>query len=251
MPLTPTILTDVRLFTGGCDLTSANNKLEFAAEVEEKDVTVFRSTGTGRVWNSVIGGLAKGGVEAEGFWSAGSEDQVDDNLWPGLGGRGAWSWCPDTANVNAIGWLTYGLQADYRTFDKVGEVAPWRAKMTSAWPVVRGKVAHPPGTARTATGNGTAVEHVAVPAGSFVYANLHVLSIAGTSTPTLTVKLQSDDGSGFASPTDRITFDAATALGGQSKRAAGAITDTWWRATWTISGTNPSFLFLVTFGVSV
>lgn len=251
MPNTAQILTDVRLFTGAADLTSANNKIEFSAEAEEKDTTVFRSSGTGQVFATCIAGLAKGSVSAEGFWSAGGTDQVDDNLWPGMGGLGAWSWCPDTANVDEIAWLTYGLQGNYSILGSVGDVAPWKAAMRSSWPIVRGKVAHPPGTARTATGNGTAVEHVAVTATQQLYANLHVLSISGTDTPTLTVKVQSDDGSGFASATDRITFDAATAVGGQSKRVAGAITDTFFRASWTISGTNPSFLFLVTFGVSV
>jgi hypothetical protein len=251
MPNTAKVLTDVRLFTGGADLTSANNKVELAAEVEEKDATVFRSSGTGQMFTSVIGGLAQASIDAEGLWSAGADDTVDPNLWAGLGGVGAWTVYPDTADVDDVAYLTSALQADYQLLGKVGDVAPWKATARSSWPLARGKGAHPPGTARTATGDGTPVEHVAVPAGSYLYANLHVLSIAGTSTPTLTVKVQSDDGVGFASPTDRITFDAATAVGGQSKRVAGAITDTWYRATWTISGTNPSFLFAVAFGVAV
>lgn len=251
MPNTPTILTDVRLFTGGCDLTSANNKVEFQAEVDEKDVTVFRSSGTGQMWGSVIGGIAKGSVDAEGFWSAGSSDQVDDNLWPGLGGNGAWSWCPATANVGEVAWVTSALQSSYQILGAVGDVAPWKAKASTSGAIGRGKVAHPPGTARTATGTGTSVQHVAVPAGQYLYANLHVLSVAGTGTPTLTVKIQSDNATGFPSATDQITFTAATAVGGESKRIAGPITDDWFRAAWTVSGTNPSFLFLVTFAVAV
>jgi hypothetical protein len=243
---TPKVLTDVRLFTGGCDLTTANNQIEFTAEVDEKEVTTFGSGG----WAAVIGGIKKGQISASGFWSAGGTDQVDDNLWPGMGGRGAWSWCPDTADVADIAYLTYGLQANYKILDGIGEVAPWSADMSSAWPIGRGVVLHPPGTARTATGNGTAVEHVAVTSSQYVYANLHVLSIAGTSTPTITVAIQSDDNSGFSSATTRATFAAATTVSGESIRAAGPITDTWWRATWTISGTDPSFLFFVTLGVA-
>lgn len=246
MANTPKVLTDVRLFTGGCDLTTANNKIEFTPEVDERDVTTFGSAG----WTQVIGGIKKGKISASGFWSAGSSDQVDDNLWPGMGGRGAWSWCPDTADVADIAYLTYGLQSDYKILGGVGDVAPWSANMASAWPISRGVVLHPPGTARITTGSGTAVEHVAVTSSQYVYANLHVLSIAGTSTPTITVAIQSDDNSGFSSATTRATFTAATAVGGESIRAAGAITDTWWRATWTISGSSPSFLFFVTLGVA-
>lgn len=245
MANTPKVLTDVRLFTGGCDLTAVNNQIEFTAETEEKDVTNFGSGG----WAEVIGGIKKGKISASGHWVAGGTDKVDDNLWPGMGGRGAWSWCPDTADVADIAYLTYGLQANYKILDAIGEVAPWSADMSSAWPISRGVVLHPPGTARTATGSGTAVEHVAVTAGQYVYANLHVLSIAGTSTPTITVAIQSDDNSGFSSATTRATFTAATAVGGESIRAAGAITDTWWRASWTISGSSPSFLFSVALGV--
>jgi hypothetical protein len=115
---------------------------------------------------------------------------------------------------------------------------------------VRGVCAHPPGTARTATGNGTGVQIVGgVPAGQYLYAAIHVLSVSGTSTPTLTVKIQSDNGSGFPSATDIATFTAATARTGEVVRAAGAITDDWFRVSYTISGTTPSFLFLVTLGV--
>ena len=121
---------------------------------------------------------------------------------------------------------------------------------TSAWPVVRGTSLHPPGTARTATGNGTAVQVGAVASGRQMYAALHVLSVSGTATPTLTVKVQSDT-VGFGSATDQITFTAATAVGGQISRVAGPITDDYWRASWTISGTNPSFLFVVVVGTAV
>lgn len=75
--------------------------------------------------------------------------------------------------------------------------------------------------------------------------------MAGTGTPTLTVAIESDDASGFASATTRLTFDAATAAGGQILRTDGtAITDTWYRANWTISGTSPSFLFALALGVA-
>lgn len=250
MALTPTVLTDVRLFTGGCDLTSANNKLEFSAEVDEKDVTVFRSSGTGQHWTSVLGGIAKGSVSASGFWSAGTSDQVDDNLWPGMGGVGAWSWCPSTADLGAVGWLTQALQADYKILGAPGDVAPWEANASTTGAIARGVVLHPPGTARTTTGNGTGVQHVAVSASQYLYANLHVLSVSGTSTPTLTVTVQSDSDNTFASPTTQISFTAATAVGGQALRTAGPITDTWYRVAFTISGVDPSFLFLVTLGVS-
>lgn len=236
---------NVRLFTGGADLTGVSNKLEIAPEVEEKDTTNFGSGG----WSEMIGGLASSKISGEGQWEAADTSKVDNTQWAGLGGVGAWTACPDNANVNDVAWLTSALTANYQLGGSVGDVAPWKAEASSSWPVVRGRVGHPPGTARTATGNGTAVQLPAVAAGQYLYASAHVLSVSGTSTPTLTLTVESDDGSGFASPVTRISFAAATARGGQIMRAVGPITDTWYRASWTISGTTPSFLFLVAFGV--
>jgi hypothetical protein len=83
-----------------------------------------------------------------------------------------------------------------------------------------------------------------------MYAALHVLSVAGTATPTITARVESSVDNTFASPTTRLTFAAATAVSGQTLRTAGtAITDTWWRVAWTISGTTPSFLFAAALGI--
>jgi hypothetical protein len=131
----------------------------------------------------------------------------------------------------------------------VGEPAGFQMQIAGDTNQISGVIAHPVGTARTATGNGTATQVTGPTASQRVYAALHVLSVAGTATPTITVKLQSDSASNFPSPADQITFTAATATGSQFASTAGAITDSWWRAQWTISGTNPSFTFVVAFGV--
>jgi hypothetical protein len=82
-----------------------------------------------------------------------------------------------------------------------------------------------------------------------MYAALHVLSVAGT-TPSITARVESSVDNTFSAPTTRLTFTAANAVGGQILRTAGtAITDTWWRVAWTISGTSPSFLFSSALGI--
>jgi hypothetical protein len=155
----------------------------------------------------------------------------------------------DTAAGN-LGYLTKALRTSITLLGAVGDVAPWEANAAGTWPLVRGQFAHPSGVARSTTGSGTAINLGAVAAGERLYASLHVLSVSGTSTPTLTVTVQSDDAEGFADPTTQLTFDAATAVGGQILRTDGtAITDTWWRVGWTITGTDPSFLFAAAFGI--
>lgn len=246
------ILGNVRTFSGGADLTSQSNKVELSLEFDDKDVTTFADVDAGGdVWKAVLGGVGSAKVAAAGFWSAGDPSQVDDDAWAALGGVGALTIYPYDGGAAAgnVAWIVNALRAQYQLLGSVGDAAPWALAASSTWPGVRGIGLHPPGTARAASGVGPAQLHVAAAAGQMVYASLHVLSITGTAAPTLTVKVQSDDAVGFATPTDRIVFAPATARGGQVARLAGPITDTYWRVSWDITGTTPSCLFVAAVGV--
>ncbi|MDT0306870.1 hypothetical protein RM780_07820 [Streptomyces sp. DSM 44917] len=242
------VLLNARLFTGGADLSGRSNKIELSAEVEDKEVTNYRSPDG---WKEVLGGLASAEITGEGQWEAGDPGMVDDVSWAELGGVGAWTVCPRDSAVGDLAYFTRAMRGSYTLGEAVGEVAPWQGGAKSAWPLVRGVIEHPPGTARTADGASTGVELGAVAAGRRLYASLHVLSVAGTSSPSITVSVESDDSNTFASATTRLTLDAATAPGGQTARTDGtAITDTWWRLAWTITGTSPSFLFAAALGIA-
>lgn len=241
-----TILTNVRTFAVGVDLTSNSNKIELSAEVEDKDATNYGSQG----WKEVMGGLGSAEISGEGQWEAFDPTKVDDAAWTTLGGVGPWSISANNgAAVGDLAYFTNAMHSSYKLGDAVGEIAPWASTAKSSWALVRGQFAHPPGTARTTTGTGTGLNLGAVAANKRMYAALHVLSAAGT-TPSLTARVESSVDNTFAAPTTRLTFSAATAVGGQILRTAGtAITDPWWRVAWTISGTTPSFLFVSTLGI--
>lgn len=240
------VLLDCRLFGPGADLSGASNKIELSAEIEDKDATNYRSAG----WKEVLGGLGSAEIAAEGQWEAGDPSMVDDASWADLGGVGPYTVCPTDSVVGALAYLVQGMRADYKVGDAVGEIAPWTGNVKSSWPLVRGQIAHPPGTARTATGTGTVLNLGAIPAGKRLYAALHVLSVAGTAAPAITVTVESDDAAGFASPVTRGSFAAAGAPGGQALRTDGlAITDTHYRIAWTVTGTAPSFMFAVSLGI--
>jgi hypothetical protein len=241
------VLFDVRLFAGGADLSGNSNKAEITAEYEDKDATNYRSAG----WKEVLAGLASSAVTAEGQWEAGDPGKVDDNAWATLGGLGPWTISPTDATVGTLAYFTNALRSSYKLGGQVGEIAPWAGKASGSWPMVRGQIAHPPGTARTATGTGTSIQLGAIPAGKRLYAALHVLSVAGTATPTITARVESDNATGFPSPVTQLTFAGATAQGGQILRTDGtAITDDWFRIAWTISGTTPSFLLAAAIGIA-
>ena len=239
------ILLDCRLFAVGADLSGNSNKIEISAEHEEKDSTHYRSNG----WKEVLGGLGSAEISGAGQWEAGDPSRVDDASWAALGGIGPYTVCPTDSTVGALAYFTQGLRQNLKFGDQVGEVAPWEGTIKSSWPLVRGQIAHPPGTARTATGTGTVLNLGAIPAGKRLYAALHVLSLAGT-TPSITATVESDDAAGMASPTTRLSFAAATAAGGQTLRTDGsAITDTHYRLSWTITGTTPSIMFAASLGI--
>lgn len=240
------VLLNCKLYLGGFDLSGDLNALGLSWEAETVDDSTFGS-GTTRAF---LGGLKRILAQHAGHNQYGT-NLVDEVLFNRIGvvnqpmtiapltgaeGEPAYAFQSSLSRYSPIGGAV-GTAAD---FDVTGEA--------SGTPLIRGTIAH--NATRTATGNGTAFNLGAVGAAQKLYAALHVLAVGGTATPTLTVKVQSDDASGFASPTDRITFTAATAIGAQwATPVPGSITDAWWRATWTISGTTPSFLFVVLAGI--
>jgi len=242
------VLLDSRVFVGGADLSGMGNKIELSEEWEAKATTNWRSGGA----ETVIAGVGKVMASAEGQWEAGDPSMIDDEMWANRRVLEPWSVAPEGDSDLAAGnlmYLTKMLRTKSSIWGQVGEVAGWTADAKGSWPLARGMSAHPSGVPRTANGSGTALQLGAVASDEYMYANLHVLSVSGTAVPTITVTVQSDNGSGFASPTTQGTFAAKTAVGGEPLRIAGPITDDWWRVGWTISGTNPSFLFLVSLGI--
>lgn len=121
-----------------------------------------------------------------------------------------------------------------------------------ARPEIGGTVLHQSvGTAGvTATSNGTGVELEALGAAEEMLVHFHILDppgVTGTS-PTLDVVIESDVDDTWASPVTRVTFAQATEPGWQIARIDGdtdPVTDTWWRAKFTVGGVTPVFYPLV------
>lgn len=244
------ILKNVRIFMGGCDLTGQSNKIELGGEWEEKDSTCWPvADSQTRIAKEILFGLFSAKIAAAGLWDAGDPSLVDDAMWAGRGGFTGWTVCPDASTDGSLAYLMTAGETSYQLLGAPGDVAPWQASMTGTGYLARGQVANAPGTARTATGTGTILNLGAgVPAGKRLHAALHVLSISGSGTPTFTAKIQSAATVGFAGPTDRISFAAATAVGGQYLMLDGPVTDQYYRLSWTISGITPSFLVAASVG---
>ena len=182
----------------------------------------------------------------DGFYEAGT-DKPDGLLGVNVGNELLVTTVPD-AGVGNTAYFMKSRLFEYNIFGAVGEIAPFSiSKSQSSDVVVQGKVQIDGDL--TASGNSPGVQLGAVSATEKCYVGIHCYGVSGTSTPTVTFKLQSDDNSSFTSPTDRITFTSITAVGSDFQSVAGAITDQYWRLNYTISGTNPSFSIHATIGI--
>jgi hypothetical protein len=237
---------DLSILEGGIELRASAKSATLKTDVAPLPTTNFASGG----WTEYIGGARSGTVDMTLMqnMAAGSVDSV---LWSQIGTADvARSFVSNSAD-GSVAYLMRGIPLSYTPIDgEANGLAMASLKgMSSTGPVIRGRLLHPGGTARTSSSTGTGRQLGAVTAGKSLYAALHVLSVSGTSTPTITVKVQSDDNGSFTTPTDRITFTGATAAGYQWGSVAGAITDDYWRISYTITGSGPSFLFAVTAGI--
>lgn len=240
--------TDIVLCDGPMNIAGYAKSARFETDCAELDTTSIGST-DGYV--TLIAGLKSGMVDVS-LMAEHTNGGLDDVQWAQFGAAGI----PKSITIGSAdgspAYLMNGIALSYQPFGgEAGQLSMASVKGRSASsPVIRGKALHPYATARSSSSTGTGRQLGTVGASQKLYAALHVLSSTGT-TPSLTVKVQSDDNAGFTSATDRITFTAETDATAhyQWDSVAGAITDDYWRVSYTITGTGPSFTFLVAAGI--
>jgi hypothetical protein len=230
------------ILIGGYDFSGRLNACALDYGAELRDNTAF-----GDVARSRIAGLKNAAIAVEGY--------ADETVYnpAAFAMIGASMFPVSVLNGPAIGDQAYGFEAVAGSFPLleggIGDMARFalQAEGGDGSPgIFSGKVLN--NQNRTGSGNGTEVQLGAVAAGQRLYACLHVLSVGG-STPTLDLKIQSD-ATGFASPTDRITFGQKNAIGYDFQSVAGPVTDDFWRVSWVIGGTgSPNFTFAVAAGI--
>ena len=236
------VFNDGKVFSGGYDLSDHVTSVNLEIMAEELDATTINSGG----FREVLGGLRDSSLTMDGFYEAGA-NKPDALLGASVGNELIVTTVPD-AGVGNTAYFMKSRLFSYQMFGAVGEIAPFSiSKSQSDDKVVQGKIEID--GALTATGNSTGVQLGAVGSTEKIYVAIHCTAVSGTSTPTVTFKLQSDDNASFTSPTDVITFSDITAIGDDYQSAAGAITDDYFRLNYTISGTSPSFSIHATIGI--
>jgi hypothetical protein len=229
---TATVLTDARVFVGGYDLSGQANQVASGAAVTMADVTSFGSAG----WAEARPGIISSRLDVTTYQD---DATVGTGLAAGTTGLVV-SVCDDDAEF-ATGWgfsaVTLG---DVREM-QVGEVYKSQLSLAGTGSMFQGELLLPR-TVDTNGGTGSIRQLGAVAADERVYANLHVFAVSGGG---VTVTVQSAALVGFGSPTSRISFSAASAVGSQTSSTAGAITDQFWRVSWTQTATSATFAVLV------
>ena len=236
------ILTSVGVFLDGYDVSGDHNAVALQAQADAVETTTFASGGA----RTRLPGLKTFDANLQGLWEGGT-GKINETHFNRVGASPILTLSPK--NLGAEGELAmFGqlVHASYAPGAQVGDALKFAVAMQGTGDLALGTILH--NATRSATGTGTIMNLGAVLSTQRIMASLHLLSITGGG--SLTAKVQSAAAVGFASPTDRITFGALSAIGAQlATPVAGPITDAFWRASWTLTGSSPTALFVLAFAI--
>jgi len=221
------------------DYTGITNAVTLTVDISNAEVTAFEDV-------AVVYVEGKAGVAAtiNGFYSL-SNPNYDGQSFTDLVTAQQVGIYPGGAADGSHGYEFEGYVDGQPRSSASGNAVALNANFKGDDPLTR-LVTLRRGTAISASENGTAYQHGAIGATSEAYGVLRAFSVSG-GPGTLDVKVQSDDGAGFGSPTDVLTFTQATGATVETKTAAGPILDDWWRAVITIAG-GGTWNLLIAFG---
>lgn len=235
--MAPIALVNAGIYIGGHDFTAEQNQLMLSGEMEALDKTTFGSNG----WRERQGGMRDVKASGAGLWQSALSDAVDPEAFLNLGVADRVFTVTATRVETDPCYLSQFLQSAYSIDGELGQLLPWTLGLSGSnkQGLVRGKLAKTKGTVSATGALGSPVQLGAVGATQFVYATLHVLPPVGT---TISVKIESDNASNFASPANvgsAPNFGPITTSGGTwAVRVPGPITDDWFRLNVTaITGT--------------
>ena len=232
------VQTNLGLFWGGYSLASSFNAVGLTASSSMQDDTVYGDT-----FACSAAGVSSVALEGEGFW----QSATDSALCSSLGTSDTVvTVLPQEQSIGSAALFTKLTTSEYNPIagGTVGEMLSFRLSGESTNEKLHtGEVLVAPATyASSSTSTPNALG--AASSTQTIYSALHVYEV--NSAGTLDCVIQSDDASGFSSPTTRITHTQFSAIGSEIKSLAGAVTDTYWRCSFTISG---SFDFTISLAI--
>lgn len=236
-------LLNCKIILGQYDISGDTNRISIARSQQDLSDDTFSATKT---FKARIGGLGDGVIGMAGLVEL-TDDGQDEIFSTNM----ALSNIPlliSLLSAADFDRCKFGKiqQGQYQSGGKVGGRAEWTADgRISDYVLTDGNIMAV--GAKTTTFNGVARQLGAMSATQKMYATLH--ATAKSAFTSAVFKVQSDDNSGFTSPTDRITFSTVTGLTAEHKVVSGAITDDYWRVICS-SFTGTSLTIYIAIGIA-
>lgn len=246
--------THSKIYVGPYDLTTnyTNIGLTLSRAAIEANCMQDDAVGTAVFMQEWLHGMKSFEASYSGYTEAGT-GKVNTVLNTYFGAANTiMTMCPLTGAAGEPAYSAYMTNHQHTELDgSVGGMAGFAgAAFGEGTPVFRGTIL---GTgAKVITGNSSIYQLGAISAGKAMYAALHVTAIVGDDTQSLNVKIYSDDAEAFTTPTERIAFSqVGQIIASEIESLTTAVTDTYWRATWTIAngGENVSFTIMLNAGI--
>lgn len=236
------ILRDQRIFLDAYELTTKSNAVSIEASKDTPECPTF-----GTDWRQRSGdGLKDFTFGCGGYMEIG---EVEEYIFSEIGSDGIiLTVTPQTQIVGGIAFNMQAIESSLSLFGKLGDVAPFQIGAAGNSIMGKGVLLALPGTSVTATGDTIPVQIAGTAAGKKLKMTLHVLSASGTDR-TLSVKLQSDSASGFASASDLVTSKTYTEPGAEYTEVTLSSEDAHFRLSYTVTGATPSFDLLCSISI--
>lgn len=231
---------DVLAYYHDQNMSGESNSAQLTGEVEDLDTTTLVDQARRHE-----GGIAMGGGSMSILRTKAAEPLA--TLFEELGENHPISIVP-TGSLAAVGdlaGLLKALHANFQHGGEVGQLEQWDLTLEGDSPLIIGQVASI--GAKASSGSSAGVNLGAVALGKRLWVAHHLIAFSGTS---LAGVIESDATDSWAGgETTRITLATLTGTDSDFKFTDGqAITDPWFRHTWTLSG-GGSATILTLFGI--
>jgi hypothetical protein len=206
-------------YVGQFDVTNRAREISFGPiEIEMQESTTFADGG----YRTFAPGMIGGSGSINGFQDFGSGEIGSEFDTGAIGSQYPITVIPcptGTVTAGDTALFSRGIATPGNPLGGAkGEMATFELGFTYDTTIVDGKVLHPK-TARTSDTNGTAVALTGPTAAQSLFAALHVTAFSGLTNAVITI--ESDNDSGMASATTRLTFSTVTGLTSQFTSVAG------------------------------
>lgn len=239
-----TPLINCKIYVGGQNLSTDGNSLQSNIAPEMLDDTVFQPVSVGGT-RSFRPGLKTFEITGNLFWNSDNDEILFNRI----------GFSNEIASVAMVGetegdrvYFTKGVRGAYNPMSgEVGQIIAATLDVKNAgYDLVRGQLMT--SGAKSANGTSTGI-NMGSAASKRIFSALHVISPTTAGVDSITGIIQSDDNSGFTTPTTRLTHTALLEDGADWQQASigAGITDNWWRASWTVTG--GSFTVFWSFGI--